>query len=68
MNVGVRGFRTKKALKEAVKLRPVPCWGTSFFGPLTDGEHVAVGPDVEVKRDWYARVEVKDGHITRVLQ
>jgi len=67
MNVGVTGYKTKKSLKEAVKERAVPCFGTSAFGSLQDGEHVAVGPDVYRKRSWYARVMVKDGAIVKVL-
>lgn len=68
MNVGTdRTFKTKKALKEAVAVAPVGCFGTSMFGPLTDGEHVAVGPDVYTKRTWYARVKVQDGRIVKVV-
>jgi len=69
MNIGTyRRFNTKKLLKETVIKAPVECFGTSIFGPLQDGEHVCVGPDVEQERKWYAQVEVRGGMIVKVIQ
>ena len=75
MSYGVRGFKTKKALKEAVVARGaenVEVFGTSMFGDenattvaeLAGTAAVIVGPDVYTKRDWYANVKTKkDGTI-----
>lgn len=78
-------YRTKKQLKEAVKLAKdrlsasgvpilpnvlasagVPCYQPGPFGPdVPNGEHTCEGPH-EAHR-WYARVQVRDGLITRVI-
>ena len=64
MSYGVTGFKTKKALRERVaEVGPenVSVFGTSVFGnenaqTVADlkPSDVIVGPDVMVKRDWYA--------------
>jgi len=64
MSYGVRGYKTKKALKEAIASHGadnVEVFGTSAFGnenactvaQLRDSD-VVVGPDVYHKRSWYA--------------
>lgn len=75
MSYGVSGYKTKKALKEAVAEKGaenVGVFGTSMFGnenastvaELAGTSAVIVGPDVYNKRDWYANVKVKkDGTI-----
>lgn len=73
MNVGVYGFKTKKALKEAIKKgEEVFVYPTSelFFKGFEDGmQVVVVGPDAKYKRNWYATVEVdKTGKITRFVK
>ena len=67
--MGIAGFKTKKALKEAAKLncvRPVfietSMFGLEFKG---DGEYTVVGPSPEVRK-WYATVRVTDGVIAKV--
>lgn len=61
-------FKTKKALKDAVKIRPVPCFQPNgVFGPdVPDGDHACEGPHYPEPHRWYATVTVKDGCITRV--
>ena len=76
MSYGVSGYKTKKALKEAVAEKGaenIQVFGTSLFGnenATTVAElaqfpsAVIVGPDVYNKRDWYANVATKkDGTI-----
>ena len=59
-------YKSKKALKEAVKQGPVPCWQPGPFGPdVRDGRSVIEGPH-ECHR-WYASVLVKDNKIVKVL-
>jgi hypothetical protein len=61
-------FRTKKALKDAIKATPakVYLYATSNMGPqfnglvteLPDGvTFLVVGPDPYSRRDWYANVK-----------
>jgi hypothetical protein len=76
MSYGVRGFKSKKDLKDAVAERGaenVAVFGTSMFGDengatvadLADNlRAVIVGPDVYNDRKWYANVKTKrDGTI-----
>jgi hypothetical protein len=67
--LGISGFKTKKALKDAAKteskrFRPIE---TSMFGSeyRGDGTYAVVGPD-PYKRVWYANVTVKDDIIVGV--
>ena len=61
-------YKTKKALKEAVKLAPVSCHQPGPFGPsVKDGDHTCEGPHYPAPHSWYARVRVKDGQIVKVL-
>lgn len=64
MSYGVRGFATKKALREAVVehgAENIGVFGTSIFGNENAStvaelwpDDVIVGPDVYVRRKWYA--------------
>ncbi len=76
VSYGVRGYKSKKALKEAVAQRgadQIQVFGTSLFGDeqadnvaqLADNPRaVIVGPDVYNDRRWYATVKTrKDGTI-----
>lgn len=76
VNVGVKGLKTKKALKEAVKADPskVYVFGTGgFVGPTYDGivssmpanvKLSVCGPDPYNDRRWWATIERKaDGTI-----
>lgn len=67
--MSIRGFPTKKALKDRVKVGPLDSGvlvETSMFGPQNkDGVHAIVGPS-EYERRWYAQVTISDGQITRV--
>lgn len=68
MNVGTfTRYATKKSLRQAVAVQAVNCFGTSIFEPLSDGRHIAVGPDVLRDRRWYAQVDVVDGMIVKVV-
>lgn len=80
MNVHTeRPFKTKKALREKVngttdptglKLvgKPIPCYTESLFhSGIPNGRAVCVGPTSTIRK-WYAEVEVKDGHIVKVLK
>lgn len=63
-------FKTKKALKDAIKagqevtvFQPGP-----FSGQATKNGTVTVdGPHYPEPHRWYARVQVKDGKIVKVL-
>lgn len=62
-------FKTKKALKDAVKaganvavFQPGP-----FGGNERDGEASVEGPHYPEPHRWYARVRVKDGMVVAVL-
>lgn len=69
MSYGVDGFKTKKALREAVEglgADEVAVYGTSMFGNETAQTvaelrptDVIVGPDVYNKRSWYATFDGK---------
>lgn len=65
--MGVFGFKTKKALKEAIgrEFRPVE---TSMFGAeyKGDGQYTVVGPNAYNDRRFYATVTVVDGKIAKV--
>lgn len=66
-------FKTKKALKEAVKDAnehaaadfPYAFQPGGFFPSQTDGQATIEGPHDYHK--WYARVELKDGDIVKVI-
>ena len=64
--MGIVGFKTKKALREAVGARP-RFVETSIMGPEYNGDglYTIVGPDV-YSRKWFATVTVVDGKIAKV--
>ena len=63
----VTNYKSKKALKDAVKLAPVACYQPGPFGPsVKDGEHCCEGPHYPEPHRWYATVVVKDGLIVKV--
>lgn len=69
MSYGVDGYKTKKALREAVDglgADEVAVFGTSIFGNETattvaelGPSDVIVGPDVYNRRSWYATFDGK---------
>ena len=61
-------YKTKKALKEAVKNgEKVEVYQPGLFGPLVpDGSAAVEGPHYPEPHKWYASVEVKDGIIVKV--
>ena len=65
--MGLRGFQTKRELKEAVGKRP-KFIETSVFGAEYKGAgtYVVVGPDPYRSRKWYAEITVADGVIAKV--
>ena len=70
--MSIRGFRTKKALKEAVA-GDAPVYAhrvlvdTSIFGSeIKDhGTAAIVGPS-PYERKWFAQITITDGRITKV--
>lgn len=63
-----QNFKTKKALKEAVKLGPVPCHqpGGVFGSEVPDGQHCCEGPHYPEPHKWYATVDVVNSEIVKV--
>jgi hypothetical protein len=62
-------FKSKKALKDALKAGAkltvyAPCLGTVPF----NGETTLEGPHYPKPHTWYARVMMKDGIISRVIE
>ncbi len=64
----VKNFKTKKALKEAVKSGvKVEVFQPGPFGPkVKDGNVALEGPHFPEAHSWYASAVVKDGVILRV--
>lgn len=62
-------FKTKKQMKEAVAAGiKVRVFEPGPFGPtVADGVAYLEGPHYPAPHTWYARVEVKDGVVTKVL-
>ena len=60
-------FKTKKALKEAVKAgERVEVFSPGPFGVKRDGRETIEGPHYPAPHSWYAGVEVKDGLVVKV--
>lgn len=63
-------FKTKKALKEAVKAGTgdLSCYELTPSGshPITNGTAYLEGPHYPAPHTWYAQVEVKDGKIVKI--
>ena len=66
MTLAASGYKTKKALKEAVGKR-LNYNETSMFGPeyKANGEFAVVGPSA-YERKWFATVKMVDGLIAKV--
>lgn len=66
MTLAASGYKTKKALKEAVGKR-LNYSETSMFGPeyKANGEFAVVGPSA-YERKWFATVKMVDGLIAKV--
>lgn len=61
-------FPSKKALKEAVKKgEEVTVFSPGPFPCPQNGEVAVEGPHYPKPHRWYARVEVKEGRVTKVL-
>jgi hypothetical protein len=62
-------FKTKKELKEAVEAKKeVIVYSPGPFGCKQNGTECIEGPHYPQAHTWYARVEVKDGKIVKVLK
>lgn len=62
-------FKSKAALKAAVKEgMDVFVFSPGPFPCPENGEVSVEGPHYPKPHSWYARVEVKDGRVTKVLQ
>ena len=60
-------FKTKKALKEAVKAgQRITLWSPGPFPVTKDGVTAVEGPQYPKAHTWYAQVVVKDGVIIKV--
>ena len=60
-------FKTKKELKEAVARGDyVSVFSVGMFPCKQNGEESIEGPHYPKPHTWYARVEVKDGKVTKV--
>jgi len=60
-------FRTKKALKEAVKHGDrISVFSPGPFGCRTEGAEFIEGPHYPEAHKWYAQVEVKEGLVVKV--
>jgi hypothetical protein len=60
-------FKTKKALKEAVEAgRHVSVYSPGPF-PIHDGIQSVEGPHYPEPHRWYARVNVVDGMVVKVI-
>lgn len=61
-------FKSKKALKEAVKAgEHVEVFSPGPFGCKSDGSEFIEGPHYPAPHSWYAKVEVKDGLVVKVV-
>jgi hypothetical protein len=59
-----QNFKSKKALREAVALGPVPVYQPGPFGPdVRNGSACIEGPHYPKPHRWYASVTVRDGVI-----
>ena len=65
-----RNYRTKKAMAEDVKAgKPVRVFQPGgIFPSQTDGVVSIEGPHFPEPHRWYARVEIRDGVIVKVMK
>lgn len=62
-----KNFKTKKALKEAVKNgEKLTIFAPGLGTPVTNGREVLEGPWYPEAHTWYAGVTMKDGIIVKV--
>ena len=62
-----KNYRTKKALKEAVKAgEPVRLFAPGFGQPEQNGTEFVEGPHYPAPHSWYAQVTVRDGLVVKV--
>lgn len=62
-------FKTKKALKEAVERgETVTVFSPGEFPAKQNGEETVEGPHYPEPHRWYARVQVTEGKVTKVLR
>jgi hypothetical protein len=62
-------FKTKKALKEAVKNgEEITVFAPGLGTPKVNGPETVEGPHYPAPHSWYARVEMKDGRVVKVIQ
>ncbi len=59
--------KTKKALKEAVAQGGVKLFAPGLGRPVDNGTETVEGPHYPQPHRWYARVQVEDGIVTKVL-
>jgi hypothetical protein len=64
----VTNFKTKKALKEAVKAGPVCCYQPGLGPDLSNftGKVCLEGPHYPKPHTWYAEAELVDGTVVSV--
>ena len=63
----VTNFKTKKALKEAVKAgQEVRLFAPGLGSPKQNGTEFVEGPHYPQPHSWYAEVEVVDGVVVKV--
>ena len=61
-------FKTKKELKEAVELgQKVGVYAPGLGTPKDNGLEFLEGPHYPEPHKWYAKVEMKDGIIVKVI-
>lgn len=61
-------FKTKKALKEAIaKGETVTVFAPGLGTPKENGVETIEGPHYPKPHTWYARVEVTNGKVTKVI-
>lgn len=61
-------FTTKKALKAALaEGKPVEVFSPGVYPPNMNGTEFVEGPHFPKPHTWYAKVEVKDGRVVKVL-
>ena len=61
-------YKTKKALKEAVKEgKEVDVYSPGPYPTKENGEETIEGPHYPKPHTWYARVMVKDGCVVKVI-
>ena len=61
-------FKTKKALKSAIADgKDVQVFSVGMFPPTRNGVETVEGPHFPEPHKWYARVQVQDGKVTKVL-